>query len=87
LYKVYVGETEGKRSLGRLRRRWEDGLKIDFRQTGWDSMEWIHLAQDSDWWLVLVNIVRKLRTVEARIIIISSSSFVNTKFDNLYYHF
>jgi hypothetical protein len=39
-----------KRPLGRLRRRWEDGIRIDLREIGWGSVDWIHLAQDGDWW-------------------------------------
>jgi hypothetical protein len=48
LYKVLMGRPEGKRPLGRLRQRWENGIKMDLRMTGWESVEWIHLAQDRD---------------------------------------
>jgi hypothetical protein len=44
LYKVLVGNPEGKRPLGRPRRRWEDGIRIDLREIGWGSVEWIQLA-------------------------------------------
>jgi hypothetical protein len=44
LYRVLVGKPEGKRPLGRPRRRWEDGLKMDLREIGWEGVEWIHLA-------------------------------------------
>jgi hypothetical protein len=47
-YRILVGKPEGKRPLGRLRRRWVDSMKIDLREIGWDGMNWIHLAQDSD---------------------------------------
>jgi hypothetical protein len=43
-----VGKLEGKRSLGRPRRRWEDGIRMDLREMGWGSVEWIQLAQDRD---------------------------------------
>jgi hypothetical protein len=46
VYKVFVGKSEGKRPLGRPRRRWEDGIRMDLREIGWGSVEWIHLVQD-----------------------------------------
>jgi hypothetical protein len=45
----------GKRPLGSHRHRWEDNIKVDFREIGWGSMEWIYLAQDRDQWRALVN--------------------------------
>jgi hypothetical protein len=48
VYRVLVGKPEGKRPLGRPRRRWEDGIKMDLRKIGWGGVEWIHLAQDRD---------------------------------------
>jgi hypothetical protein len=44
--KILVGEPEGKRPLGRLRRRWEDGIRIYIRDIGWRNVEWIALAKD-----------------------------------------
>jgi hypothetical protein len=52
-----VNETEGKRLLGRLRRRWEDNIKIDIQEVGSGGMDWIELAQDKDRWRALVNVV------------------------------
>jgi hypothetical protein len=43
-YKILVGKPEGKRPLGRPRRRWVDKIKVDLRQIGWDVMDWIDLA-------------------------------------------
>ena len=43
-----MGKTEGKRLLGRCRRRWKDNIKIDFQEVGWADMDWIGLAQDRD---------------------------------------
>jgi hypothetical protein len=57
VYKVLMGKTEGKRPLGRPKRRWEDGIRIYLREIGWGSVEWIHLAQDRDWWRALVNMM------------------------------
>jgi hypothetical protein len=48
--KVLVGKPEGRRPLGRSRRKWEDGIRKDLRKTGWGVLEWIHLAQDRDRW-------------------------------------
>jgi hypothetical protein len=55
VYRVLVGEPEGKRSLGRPRRRWEDGIKMDLRETGWKGVEWIHLAEVRDRWRAVVS--------------------------------
>jgi hypothetical protein len=43
-YGILVGKPEGKRQLGRLRRRWEDNIRIDLREIGWGGMDWIDLA-------------------------------------------
>jgi hypothetical protein len=56
-----VGKPEGKRPLGRPRRRWEDNIKVDLRKKGWGGMDWIDLAQDRDQWRALVNTVMNLR--------------------------
>jgi hypothetical protein len=60
-YRVLVGKPEGKRSLGRPRRRWEDNIKMDFLEVGCGGMDWIGLAQDRDKWRALVNAVMNLR--------------------------
>jgi hypothetical protein len=52
-YRILVGTPEGKRPLGRARRRWVKNIKIDVREIKWDGMTWIHLAQ----WRALVNSV------------------------------
>jgi hypothetical protein len=54
MYKVLVGNSEGKRSLRRLRRRWEDRIRMDLRDIGWGGVEWIQLAQDRDRWRAVV---------------------------------
>ena len=56
--RVLVGKPEGKRSLGRPRRRWEDNIKMDLGEVGGD---WMELAQDRDRWRALVNAVMNLR--------------------------
>jgi hypothetical protein len=62
-YRILAGKPEGKRPLGRQRRRWLDNAKMDLRETGWDGMDWIDLAQDRDHWRVLVNTVMYLRVL------------------------
>ena len=61
VYRVLVRKPEGKRPLGRPRRRWEDNNKKDLREVGCGGMDWIELAQDRDSWLALVNTVMKFR--------------------------
>jgi hypothetical protein len=58
--RVLVGRREGRRSLGRPRRRWEDNIKMDLQEVGW-GMEWFQLTQDRDRWRDLVNAVMNLR--------------------------
>ena len=60
MYRVLVGKPEGKRSLGRLRHRWEDNIKMDFQEVGYWGMDWIKLAQDSDRCWARVNVVVNL---------------------------
>jgi hypothetical protein len=55
-----VGRSEGKRTLGRPRCRWED-IKMDLREIGWRGMNWIDLAQDRDQWRTLVDMVINFR--------------------------
>jgi hypothetical protein len=56
-----VGKTDGKRPVGKLRRRWEDIIKMDLREAGWCGMDWIDLAESRDQWKALVNTVKNLR--------------------------
>jgi hypothetical protein len=67
VYRVLVGKCKRKSPLERPKRRWEDGVKIDLREIGWEGgVEWIHLAQDRDRWLAVVNAVMNLRVLPAR---------------------
>jgi hypothetical protein len=61
VYRLLVGKPEGKRPLGRRRRRWMDNIKMDLVETGWDDVDWIGLAQDRYRWRALVNAVMNLR--------------------------
>jgi hypothetical protein len=63
VYRGLMGKPEGKRPLGRPRRRhrWEDGIRMDLRDTGWGSIEWIQLDQDKRLVAGLVNTVMNLR--------------------------
>jgi hypothetical protein len=59
-YRILVGKPEGKRPLGRPRRRWVYSFKMDLKEIGWDGVDWIDMAQDRDQWRVLVNTVLNL---------------------------
>jgi hypothetical protein len=61
VYSVLVGRPEGRRPLGRPRRRWEDNIKMDLREIGIDWANWIRLAQDRVQWRTFVNTVMNLR--------------------------
>jgi hypothetical protein len=56
-----VGKPEGKITLGRLKRRWKDNIKMDLIVIGWGGINWINLAQDRDQRRALVNTVMNLR--------------------------
>jgi hypothetical protein len=60
-YRVLVGKPEGKRSLGRLRRKCVNNIKMHLGEIGWDDMDWIDLAQDKDQWRNHVNTLMNLR--------------------------
>ena len=61
VYRVLVGKPEGKRPLGRPRRRWKDNIKMDLQEVGCGGMDWIELAQDRERWPALVNEVTNFR--------------------------
>jgi hypothetical protein len=60
-YRILVGKPEGKRPLGRPRSRWVDNIKMDLRETEWDGVDWIDMAQDRGQWRALVNTEMNLR--------------------------
>jgi hypothetical protein len=66
LYKVLVGKPEGKRPLGRPRRRWEDGIRMDLREIGFGGAHWIRLAENRDRWRAVVSAVMNLRVLAPR---------------------
>jgi len=61
VYRVLVGKPEGRRPLGRPRRRWEDNIKMDLQEVGGGCGDWIELAQDRARWWALVNTVMNIR--------------------------
>jgi hypothetical protein len=61
VYSILVGKSEGKRPLGRPRRRWEYNIKMVLQEVGCGGMDWIELAQNRDRWRALMNAVMNLR--------------------------
>jgi hypothetical protein len=66
VYKVLVGKPEGKRPLGRSRRMWEDGMRMDLREICLRDVDWIRLAQGRDRWRAVVSAVMNLRVLAPR---------------------
>jgi len=66
MYRVMVGKPEGKRPLGRPRRRWEDNIKMDLQEVEGGCGDWMELTQDRDRWLELVSTVMSLRIPKMR---------------------
>jgi hypothetical protein len=60
-YKILVGKPVGKRTLGRNKSRWEDNIRMDQRQIGWEGVGWMHLVYNRDQWRALVNTIINLR--------------------------
>jgi hypothetical protein len=60
-YRILVGKPEGRRPLGRPRRRLVGNITMDLREIGWDGIDWISLTQDTDQWRALVNAVMNFR--------------------------
>jgi hypothetical protein len=61
VHTVLVGKPEGKRSMGRPRRRWEDNIKMDLQEVGGSRADWMELTQDRDGWWALVSKVKTFR--------------------------
>jgi hypothetical protein len=61
VYRVLVGKPDGRRPLGRSRRRWEDNIRMDLREVGCGCVDWKELALDRDRWRALVSAVMNLR--------------------------
>jgi hypothetical protein len=59
-YIILVGKPEGKRPLVRSRHKWEVNIKMDIKETRWEGVDWMHLAQDRDQWWALVNMLMNL---------------------------
>jgi hypothetical protein len=63
-YRILVGKPDGKRPLGRPRRRWMDNIKMDLREIVWDGVDRLNMAEDRDQWRALVNTVLNFRVLE-----------------------
>ena len=66
VYRILMGKPEGKRPLGRPRRRWEDNIKMDLQEVGGGCGDWMELTRYRDMWRALVNKVRNLRVQKMR---------------------
>jgi hypothetical protein len=66
VYKVLVEKLEGKRPLGRPRRMWDDGIRMDLREIGLGGVDWIRLSQNRDRWRAVVSVVMNLRVLAPR---------------------
>ena len=66
MHRVLVGKREGKRPMGRPRRRWEDNIKMNLQEVGGSRGDWMELAQDRDRWWALVSTVMNLRFPKMR---------------------
>jgi hypothetical protein len=66
VYRILVGNSEGKRPLGRPRRRWKDGIQMDLREIDWEDAAWVQLSQDRGPWRAVVNAVMNLRVLAPR---------------------
>jgi len=66
VYSVLVGKPDGKRPLGRRRRRWEDNIKMELQEVGGGCGDWMELAQDRDRWRALVSTVMNLGVPKMR---------------------
>ena len=66
VHRVLIGKPEGKRPLGRPRRRWEDNIKMDLQEVGGSCGDWMELSQDRDRWRALVSTVRNFRVPKMR---------------------
>ena len=66
VHRVLMGKPEGKRQLGRPRRRWENNIKMDLQEVGGGCEDWMELAQDRDKWRALVGTVMNLRVPKMR---------------------
>jgi predicted small integral membrane protein len=60
-YEILVVRSEGRRPRGKPRHRWKDNIKMDLRETAFGDVDWTHLAQDRDWWQIVVNMVMNLQ--------------------------
>jgi len=61
VYRVLLGKPEGRKPLGRPRRRWVDVIRVDLQEVGGGCMDWIGLSQDRDRWRTLVSAVMNFR--------------------------
>ncbi|KAJ4436144.1 hypothetical protein ANN_18771 [Periplaneta americana] len=89
VYRVLVGRPEGKRPLGRLRRRWKDNIKMDLKEVGYGCRDWINLAQSRDQWRAYVRAAMNIRVdvnEEGTVFVASLFGYYNTYLSRKYAH-
>ena len=67
-FKILTGTPRGRRPLGRFRRKWEDNIRMDFKEFGINRRNWIDSTQDRDYWRTLVNAALNLRASTADVV-------------------
>ena len=77
MHRILVGKPEGKRPLGRPRRRWEDNIEMDIQEVGGSCGDWMELAEDRERWRALLSMVRNLRVPKMRGISLLAAELVS----------
>ena len=65
-FKIFAGKHTGKRTLGKPRHRWEDNIRMDLKEIGINTSNWVDSAEDMDYWRVLINVALILQVSKAR---------------------
>jgi hypothetical protein len=71
-YKILVGNPDWKKPLRKPSRRWENNIRMDFREIDWEGVDWMYLAQDRDQWRAVANTIMKLRVPKKAEIFLNS---------------
>ena len=77
-FKILIGKSTGKRPLESPRRRWEDNIRMDLKEIGINTRNWVDLAQDTDYWRPLVNAAVNLRVTQSTKLVHNFSNYLST---------